>query len=61
MEQKLQRKSSRNMAGSIIVRSVGELVGEVVIGVTEVVGDAARVVMNRMMAGYLDAEVHGGA
>ncbi len=32
-----------------------------VIRATEVVGDVARVVMNRVMAGDLEVKVHGGA
>ncbi len=49
------------MAGSRIVRGEEEAAGEVVIGATEVVGDAAKLVMIKEMAGDLGVRVHGGA
>ncbi len=49
------------MAGSRIINGEEEAAGEVVIGATEVVGDAAKVVMIKETAGDLGVRVHGGA
>ncbi len=49
------------MAGNRIVHGEEEAAGEVAIGATEVVGDAAKVVVIKERAGDLGVRVHGGA
>ncbi len=61
MEQRLQRKSSRSVAGSRIAKSREGAAGEVVIGATEVVGDVAKVEMSSKVAGDLEVKVRGMA